>query len=100
MAVIAKLGWKVIGGITGAVTTMATRKILNAAWTRSKGGQPPVNPEQRNVSWPEALSWTLASTAGMAVSRLVTQRVAAGAWEKATGSLPPGLETPPELPQQ
>ena len=94
MAFVAKLGWKLVGGVTGSLTTTLTQKGLNAAWGAVRKSQPPLNPEQRGVSWPEAISWALASAAGMAVTRVVSQRLAAGAWEKATGSVPPGFEEP------
>lgn len=97
MAIVAKLGWKIVGGVTGSLTTAVTQKALNAAWGAVRKGEPPLNPEHKGVSWPEAISWALASAAGMAVTRVVSQRLAAGAWEKATGTVPPGFEDLTEL---
>jgi len=97
VAIVAKLGWKVVGGASGLVAGLVTRKLLDNASRSVKGGTPPTNPKQVDVSWQEAVSWTVASTAGVAVARLLAARAAAGAWEKATGSVPPGLEVPPDV---
>lgn len=94
MAVLAKLGWKVVGTGSGLLTGVVTKKLLDVGWARVNGGPPPANPKQADVSWREALAWTVASSAVMGVARLVAGRVAAGAWQRATGTLPPGMSTP------
>lgn len=91
MAVIARLGWKIVGTGSGVLAGIVTRKVLNSVWQRTKGGQPPANPQQVDVSWREAVTWTVASSAGIGVSRLLAGRMAAGAWTRATGHLPPGM---------
>lgn len=92
--VVAKLGWKVFGGVSGLVAGLVTKRVVTTVWKRARGGQPPANPQQVDVSWGEAVAWTLASTAGVGVARLLAQRAAAGAWTKATGALPPGFDKP------
>lgn len=94
MAVLAKLGWKILGAGSGVVARIVTKKLLATVWGAAKGTRPPANPKRVDVSWQEAVSWTIASSAGVGVASLLSQRAAAGWWRKATGSLPPGF-TPP-----
>lgn len=91
---LSKLGWKVLSTGGGLVASVLTKKVLTSLWAVTKGGQPPANPKQVDVSWQEAVTWTIASSAGVGVGRLLAQRAAAGFWEKATGSLPPGFAAP------
>jgi len=84
--------WKVLGALSGIVSAALTRKLLRAAWRRTKGGGPPTNPAARSTTWSEALVWAAASGVAMAVARVVAQRGAAEAWKAKTGSYPPGLE--------
>ena len=85
--------WKLAGALSGIVSAAVTRKLLRAAWRRTRGGNPPTNPAARGTTWSEALVWAAASGVAMAVARVVAQRGAAGAWRAATGSYPPDLET-------
>ena len=87
-----KLMWQAIGAVAGALAGSLTRRILTAAWQRTRGQNPPTNPASPQTTWSEAVIYTIASGVAIAVARLFAQRGAAAAWEKATGSLPPGLE--------
>lgn len=89
---VAKVGWKVVGVTSGLVAARTSKKLLDATWTKTKGGEPPRNPAAPGTSWGEALSWAVATGAAVAVARLLAARGAATAWRKTTGSLPPGLE--------
>lgn len=75
------------------MSAAATRKLLQAGWRRTRGGNPPTNPAARGTTWSEALVWAAASGVAMAVARVVAQRGAAEAWRAKTGSYPSGLET-------
>jgi hypothetical protein len=88
-----RLLWKVVGVLSGAAAGAATRGLLHAGWRRTKGAEPPANPASPSTSWPEALTWAVASGVAMAVTRLVAQRGAAEAWRASTGSYPAGLES-------
>ena len=88
-----RLLWKVVGLLSGAAAGSATRFLLQAAWRRTKGGDPPANPASPSTGWSEALTWAVASGVAMAVTRLVAQRGAAEAWKASTGSYPAGLES-------
>lgn len=88
----AKVGWKIVGITSGLLAAMTSKKLLDKAWSATKGGEPPRNPASPGTSWGEALSWACASGVAVAVARLLAARGAAQAWRKTTGSLPPGLE--------
>ncbi len=85
--------WKVVGTLTGILSGMATKKVLQAGWKKVRGGDPPTNPAAPGTSWKEALIWAASSGVAMAVTRMVAQRGAAEAWKAKKGSYPPGLET-------
>jgi NADPH:quinone reductase-like Zn-dependent oxidoreductase len=88
-----RLLWKAVGSLSGAAAGAATRKLLRAAWRRTRGGDPPTNPAAPGTRWSEALIWAASSGVALAVTRLVAQRGAAEAWKAKTGTYPPGLET-------
>lgn len=89
---LANVAWKVVGVGSGLVAARLSRKVMTTTWHKTKGGEPPRNPAAPGTTWPKALSWAVASGAGVAVARLLAMRGAAKAWQKTTGSLPPGLE--------
>jgi len=89
---VAKAGWKVVGVTSGLVAARTSKKLLDATWKKTRGGEPPRNPAAPGTSWGEALSWAVATGAAVAVARLLAARGAASAWRRTTGSLPPGVE--------
>ncbi|MGH8902035.1 MAG: DUF4235 domain-containing protein [Egibacteraceae bacterium] len=84
--------WKGVGTGGAILASLATRKLLSAAWTKTRKTDPPSNPAAPGTSWGDALAWAAASGLVVAVGRLLAQRGAAAGWQKAMGSLPPGLE--------
>ncbi|HWG93170.1 MAG TPA: DUF4235 domain-containing protein [Mycobacteriales bacterium] len=87
-----KVLWKFVGIVTGLLAAKTGRSVLDKAWARTRGGEPPRNPAAPGTTWGEALSWAVASGVAVAVARLLATRGAASAWQKGTGHLPPGLE--------
>ncbi len=87
-----KVLWKLVGIVTGLVAAKAGRSVLDKAWARTKGGEPPRNPAAPGTTWGEAVTWAVASGIAVALVRLVATRGAASVWQKGTGHLPPGLE--------
>jgi hypothetical protein len=87
-----KAAWKVVGTGGAILAGLTARKLLTAAWTKTRKTEPPVNPAAPDTSWGEALAWAAASGLVVAVGRLLAQRGAAAGWQKARGSLPPGLQ--------
>jgi hypothetical protein len=99
MALAAKLSWKILGTVSAVAATMAAQKLINATWTSATGKQPPTSPETPDITAFEAVSWVVASGAGVAVARLLATRKAAEYWHKSTGNMPPGMKmniVPPE----
>lgn len=88
-----ELGWKAVSTLAGVVGAVATRKVTSTLWSAlsSSATEPPLNPADRRVSWPEAVQWAVAAGVGAGLGRLVSQRVAAAGWEAATGDAPPGV---------
>jgi hypothetical protein len=84
--------WKIVGAGAGLLAGMATRRLLVAAWQRSRGRPPPSNPASASTTWTEAVIYAVASGVAISVARLFAERGAAAAWKKFTGGYPPGLE--------
>ena len=72
---------------------VVTRRLLQALGSKfvPSDHEPPLNPADRRISWPEALIWAVAAGVGAGLGRLVAERAAAAGWEAATGSAPPGI---------
>jgi hypothetical protein len=99
VAVIAKLGWKIVGGVGGSVAGLVARKSVEAAWRATRGTEPPGDTSDPKLSWVDALAWAAATAAGLAVSQLTARRLAAIGWERTLGSPPPGQKpsSPPPV---
>jgi hypothetical protein len=83
--------WTVWSSLAGIAAGMATRTLIQKAWTARTGDDPPSNPADPDVAWPQALAWSAALGVGVGVARTIGQRGAAKAWTEATGELPPGF---------
>ena len=92
MAAAGKFVYKILGIGTGVLAGKVARSLLDKGWAKTRGGEPPRNPEVPGTSWGEALSWAVASGIAVAVARLLATKGTASAWVKATGALPPGVE--------
>lgn len=92
MAQTGAVVYKLVGIGAGLVASKAARAALDKGWAKTRGGEPPRNPEIPGTSWPEALSWAVASGVAVAVAKLLATKGTASVWTKATGSLPPGAE--------
>lgn len=88
-----QLAWKGVSTLSAVVGGIATRKLLESAWTSAKSADPPGNPADQRVSWGQAVQWAVATGVGVGIGRLVSQRLAAAGWEMATHTEPPGLST-------
>ncbi len=65
-------GAALLGGI-------AANRALIAAWQKTRGEKPPINPAARDVSWRDAILWAAAVGAAVGVARVVTRRGATSA---------------------
>jgi hypothetical protein len=91
-AVVDKLGWKLVGGVSAVLAGIAARQAIEKVWVFAMKSDPPKNPEDPDTTWPEAIGWAVLSGVGVGVARLVAMRKAAETWKRATGELPPGLQ--------
>lgn len=88
--------WRAVSTLIGLGSAMLTRQILSKVWGRFSGGpQPPLNPADRRISWPQALAWGIAAGVGAGIARVLGERSAAAGWERFMGAAPPGIR--PEL---
>src|SRR5947209_17795447 len=84
-----RVAWEGVALAWGTLAAAVVRRAAVMAWRTTKHEDPPENPASGDVSWPDALIWTIAVAIGAAVARVVAQRGAAAAWERATGDPPP-----------
>ena len=87
------LVWKVIGTSAAIGAAMVAKKLVASGWTAATGKEPPVNPEDPEVSWQEAIGWAVASGAIVGVARLLATRKAAAYYTKSAGHRPKGLQS-------
>jgi hypothetical protein len=90
--VVGALVWKVLGMSAAIGAAVVARKVLTSGWTAATGKPPPANPEDPEVSWPEAVGWAVASGAVIGVARLLATRKAAAYYTKSAGHPPKGLQ--------
>lgn len=69
------------------------RKLVTLSWKAAMGTEPPVNPEDPEVTWQEAVGWALVSGAAIGVARLLASRQTAAWFRKQTGHLPSNLQS-------
>ncbi|HUE07049.1 MAG TPA: DUF4235 domain-containing protein [Acidimicrobiales bacterium] len=86
---VQKYGWKAIAVGTGALTGLATQRVIELVWTAVRGSTPPKLAADRSSPWPEAVSWAIATGVGVGVARLLAVRTAAVLWEAAVHAPPP-----------
>ena len=85
--------WKVLGTSAAVFAAVVAKKLVTTGWTAATGKEPPANPEDPEVSWPEAIGWAVASGAVVGVARLLATRKAAAYYAKSAGHPPKGLQT-------
>lgn len=86
------LVWKVFGTGCAIGAAVVARKLVTSGWTAATGKQPPANPEDPEVSWPEAFGWAVVSGAVVGVARLLATRKAAAYYTRSAGHPPKGLQ--------
>ena len=86
------LAWKVLGTSAAVGAATLARKLVTSGWTAATGKEPPANPEDPDVSWPEAVGWAVASGALIGVARLLATRKAATYYAKSAGHPPKKLQ--------
>ncbi len=82
--------------MTAAATigsSFVARKVATVGWKAAMGSEPPVNPEDPEVTWQEAMAWAVVSGAAIGVARLLASRQTAVWFQKQTGRLPSNLQS-------
>jgi hypothetical protein len=90
---VGALVWKVLGTGAAIGAAIVARRLVTSGWTAATGKQPPANPEDPGVSWPEAVGWAVASGAAVGVARLLATRKAAEYYARSAGHPPKALQT-------
>jgi Protein of unknown function (DUF4235) len=65
-----------VGGLAAAAAGFYTRKLIDFAWIRITGKQPPDDPHDTQVTVMEAISFAVVMGVGMEVARLLAARAA------------------------
>lgn len=81
--------WAAVAASAAALGGVLVRQGLNRAWKLAMQDDPPLDPSSRDVSWREAILWTVASGVVIGLGRLIARRGAAAAWERLTEERPP-----------
>jgi hypothetical protein len=84
--------WKAVVTLTSVGAGIAARNAATAVWKRERHDDPPANPADPQVSWPEAIAWSVLVGALVGVARMAARRGTAELWKQATGEFPPGLQ--------
>jgi hypothetical protein len=84
-----RTAWLLFAAGAAMLGGMVVRQGLNQAWKLALHDDPPLDPTSREVSWRDAILWTVASGAVVGLGRLVARRSAAAGWERLTGEAPP-----------
>jgi len=79
-----KLLWNVYVGVAGAATALAVNKALKGVWRFATGEEPPAV-DDPGIPAHKAITWAVASAAGMAVAAVMVTRLAARSWERTLG---------------
>jgi len=85
---VGTVAWKILG--TGAAVGAAgvARQVVTRGWTAATGKEPPTDPGDLEVSWPEAIGWAVASSIVITVARVLATRKAAEYYTKSSGHPP------------
>lgn len=81
--------WSLAAGSAAVVAGLTTQAALKAGWRKTRGSEPPDNPDSSEVAWRDALAWTAMTGATIGIARLVATRLTASGWKKIYHSKPP-----------
>ena len=70
-------GTKVFNALTTMAAGFVARKLITYTWTKVTGKEPPTNPEDPQVAFVEALSWSVLTGVTVAAFRLLAIRAVA-----------------------
>lgn len=81
--------WSAVGAGAGMLGAATVRAALNQTWKLVMHEDPPLDPTSREVSWRDAILWTVASGVAVGLGMLIARRAAAAGWERLMGEPPP-----------
>jgi hypothetical protein len=84
-----RAAWTTVAAVAAMVGGTMVRSGLNQAWKLAKHEDPPLDPTSRDVTWRDAILWTVASGVLFGLGSLIARRGAAAGWERLTGESPP-----------
>ena len=73
---------KVYAGMAAVVAGIIARKVVEKLWVKTTGKTPPIEPQSPDVSWQEAVGWSVVSGTTVGVARLLATRKASGTWQR------------------
>lgn len=85
-----KLMYRGLGVLFAIPASIAMKKVLNAAWQSSQGGNPPTDPKAPDAEFSDVLAWAGLSALSLAAGRYVASRGAAVTYRALTGRHAPG----------
>lgn len=68
---------------------IATKKVIERAWTAARPEGTPREPKEADVRWGDAIAWGVLSGAGVVIADMISRRSAASAYRALVGSEPP-----------
>ena len=81
-------GYKILAMVASLLGALVARKLLTTTWKLASGKEPPENPAHPTVTWPEAVSWAVASGAVVGLARLIAQKKVADSFHRAAADTP------------
>lgn len=84
--------WMAVSYGSGALAMLATRRLMALVWKHARTDTPPDGPAAVRAPIADAVSWAVATGAGVGVARILAIRSAARVWEATVHEPPPGTE--------
>ena len=81
--------WTIVAGVAALLAALATRQALQYGWEALRDDSPPLNPDDYDTQWTEALIWCGITGFAAGVARVVARRGASTGWRLVTGTNPP-----------
>jgi hypothetical protein len=91
--VAGRIGLKVMTIAVSIPVGIATKKVIERAWTAARPKDPPREPSDPDVRWTDAVAWAAISAVGVVAADLIARRGAESLWRTLTGSEPPTPES-------
>ena len=81
--------WLAVAAAASALAAPLAERVLESAWRRAAGEDPPVDLAAEDIEWRRVFAWTAASALVVGLAQVAARRSAALAWHRVTGKRPP-----------